>query len=82
MPSWPLSKTHGGTTSEWHATWPLGSTHDRITLGLAYKHHLWTTHKVNDVRRGMSSSPLDCTQSHTTSGVPSDHRPYPAHTVN
>ena len=40
---------------------PLGSTHSRTTSGVAFHHHLWTTHTVGNVGRRMTSPPLDST---------------------
>ena len=96
---------------------PLGSTHDRTTLGVTFHHSLWTTHhgrttssmachhrlwtaktverrrawhditalglhaRSDDVWRGMTSSPFDCIEGRTTSGVTWHHRPWTAHTV-
>ena len=66
---------------------PLGSTHGRTTLGVAFHHIPWTAnaaerrrawHEItalglhapsNDVGRGMTSSPLDCTHLRIMSGV-------------
>ena len=66
---------------------PLGSTHGRMTLGVACHHRLWAAQMVerrrawheitalglhrrsDNVGCGMTSSPLDCTHSRTTSGM-------------
>ena len=70
MPSSPLGSTNGRTTSgvAWHdLPWTARTVeqrrawHDITTLGL--------NTRLDDVRRGMTSPPLDSTYSRTTSGV-------------
>ena len=78
---------------------PLGSTHNRTTLGVACHHCPWTTNMVerrrawhditalglharsDDIWRGMISPPLDSTHGQTTSGVACHHRLWTAHMV-
>ena len=60
---------------------PLGSTHGGTTSGVAFHHHLWTTHTVGNVGCGMPLSPLDSTHGRTTSGVACHHLLWEAHTV-
>ncbi|TMW83133.1 hypothetical protein EJD97_002798 [Solanum chilense] len=46
MSSSPLGITQSHTMSTWHARWPLGSTHGRMTLDLACYHRFWTANKA------------------------------------
>ena len=82
MTSPPLESTHGRTTSGvtcHHRLWTAHSVerrrmwHDIIAVG----QHTWS----NDIGRGMTSPPFDCTHDRTTSSVASYHRPRTTHTV-
>ena len=82
IPSLPLDSTHGQTTSgetcnhrpwttrmvEQHQAW-----HDITTLGLQAR--------SDDVGRGMTSPPLDCTHGRMRSIMACHQRPWTAHTV-
>ena len=77
MTSLPLGSTHGQTTSGvacHHRLW-TSQTVERRRLWhaiIAIGHHTWW----NDIRRGMTSLPLDSTHGRTTSGplLESTHR--------
>ena len=78
----PLNSTHGRMTSCvtcHHRLWTANSIerrrvwHDIIAVG----QHT----RSNDIGRGMTSPPLDCTHGRTTLGVGCYHRPWTAHTV-
>ena len=82
MPSSPLRSTSGRTTSSvacHHHPWTSRTVrqrpawHDITALG---QH----TRSI-EVRRGMTSPPLDCTHGRTTSGVTCHHRLLAAHSV-
>ena len=76
-----------GLHIQWDDVWHfmslshLGSTHGRITSGiachLALGQHTWS----DDVECGMPLSLLDNTKDRTSSGVACHHRPWAAHTV-
>ena len=76
-----------GLHIQWDDVWRfmslshLGSTHGRITSGiachLALGQHTWS----DDVECGMPLSLLDNTKDRTSSGLACHHRPWAAHTV-
>ena len=82
MPSKPLDDKHGRTTSGMtchHRLW-IAHTVERCRVCLyitALGLHAWS----NDVRRGMTSPPLDSTHDRMTSGEACHHRLWAAHTV-
>ena len=82
MTSPPLDNTHGRTTSGvacHHRLWAAHTVKRRrawnaiIALG-------WQT-RSNDIRHGMTPSPLASTHGRTTSGIAYHHRLWAAHTV-
>ena len=80
MPSLPLDTTHGQTTSSVSFHYRLWAVH---TVEL---HQAWHAiiafgkhKKMNDVGRGMKTSPLGSTHGQTTSGVACQHRLWAAH---
>ena len=82
MPSSPLESIHSRTTlgvAFHHIPWTANAAerrrawHEITALGLHAP--------SNDVGRGMTSSPLDCSHGRTTSGVAGHHRVWTAHTV-
>ena len=60
---------------------PLGSTHDRMTSGVACHHIPWTANTVERRQRDMPSPPLDSPHGRTTSSVAFHYRLWAAHTV-
>ena len=82
MPSPPLDSKHGRATSGvkfHHRFWTSHSVKQRRAWHaiISLRQHK----RSNDVGRGMTSPPLDCTHGRTTSGVALRHRPATAHTV-
>ena len=82
MTSPPLDYTHGRTTSGLTCHHRLWTTH---TVGLR---RAWSDitalvqhTRSNDVCRGMTSPPLDCTNGRTTSGVTCHHHPWTARMI-
>ena len=75
MKSLPFDNTHGRTTSGLTCHHPLWTAH---TVGLRRAWNDITAliqhTRSNDVWRGMTSLPLDCTQSRTMSGMACHHR--------
>ena len=83
MPSSPLDGKHGRTTSGvtcHHRLWTAHTVEHRRAWHaiIAFRQHT----RSDDVGRGMTSPPLDCTHLRTTSGVAIHHRPLTAHTVS
>ena len=82
MPSSPLSSTHSQTTSGVACHHRLGTAH---TVGQRWALHAiiaFGQHtQLNDVGRGMPSSPLGSTGGRTASGVACHHRLWVAQTV-
>ena len=82
MPSPPLESTHGRTTSGvacHHHLWAAHTVERRRAWHaiISLRQHK----RSNDVRRGMTSPPLDSTHGRMTSGVACHHRLRAAHTV-
>ena len=82
MSSPPLDSTHGRTTSgvAFHlCLWAAHTVKRRCAWHdiIAVAQHT----RSKDIRRGMTSPPLECTHGRTTSGVACYHRPWTAHTV-
>ena len=82
MPSPPLDSTHGRTMSGvalHHRPWKAR------TVGRRRAWHNLTAcgqhTRLNDVRRGMTSPPMDSTHGRTMSDVACHHRLWAAHTV-
>ena len=82
MPSLPLDNTHGRTTSGLTCHHRLRTAH-MVGLRRAWNDitALVQHTRSNDVWRGMTSPPLDCTHDRTMSGVACHHRLWVAHTV-
>ena len=82
MTSPPLDNTHGRQRQAWHDDIIALGQHTRSTTsGMECHHLLWTAHTVSNVRRGMTSPPLDCTHDRTTLGVACNHRHWAAQMV-
>ena len=82
MPSPPLGRTHGRTTSsvaEHHCSWTAHTVERRRAWHaiIAFGQHS----RSNDVGRDMPSPPFDITFRRTTSGVACQHRRWAAHMV-
>ena len=82
MPASPLGSTHGRTTSDVACQRCLWAAHT------VERHQSWheitsfgQRTQLNDVRRGMPSSPVGSTHGRTTLGVACRHRLRAAHTV-
>ena len=82
MPSSPLGRTHGRTTSG------MACHHSPWTANTVERRHAWHAniafgqHRRSDgVGRGMPSSPWGSTHSRTTSGVAFHHSPWMANNV-
>ena len=60
---------------------PLGSTHGRMTSGVACHHRLWAAHTVERRRAWHAIITLGSTYGPATSGVACHHSPWAAHTV-
>ena len=82
MTSLPLDSTHSRNTSGvecHHRLWTAHTVRRRRAFHaiIAFGQHT----RLNDVRHGMPSSPLDSTHGRTTSNVACHHRIWEAHTV-
>ena len=85
MTSPPLDSTHGRQRRAWNDITAIGQHTRSATSGVAYHHRPWTAHTIGNVRRGMTSPPLDSTHGRQrrawTSEVALHHRPWAAYTV-
>ena len=62
MTSPPLDNKHGRQRRAWHDDFTtLGQRTRSATLGVASHHRPWTAHTIGNVRRGITSTPLDST---------------------
>ena len=82
MPSSPLGSTNGRTTSGvacQHHVWVAHTVERRRAwhASIAFGQHT----RSKDVKRGMTSPPLDSAHGRTTSGATCHHRLWKAHTV-
>ena len=82
MPSSPLGSTNGQTTSGkacQHHIWAAHTIERRRAwhASIAFGQHT----RSKDVKRGMTSPPLDSAHGRTTSGATCHHRLWKAHTV-
>ena len=82
MPSQPLEKAHGQTTSSatfHHLLWKAHTVEQRRAWHaiITFEQHKWS----NDIGRGIPASPLGSTHGRTTSAVAYHHRLWAAQTV-
>ena len=74
-----------GLRRAWNDITAIGQHTRSATSGVAYRHRPWTAHTIGNVRRGMTSPPLDSTHGRQhrawTSKVALHHRPWAADMV-
>ena len=81
MTSPPLDSTHGRQHQAWHDDIIALGQHTRSTMsGMECHHLLCTAHTVGNVRRGMTSPPLDSTHGRQRWALHDDNTSFGQHT--